>query len=1020
MLTLVTYVVACVLCQEMGPPLCRGLRSEHSVVDQDLWSWYCQARRGGAKHVSKSLLQRHARLAFSKAGIYNFKKGTENFNEFSTAYSTRQQERMSGFSSPEGYATRQAHCPLPPLPHMRANKLPATGQGQAPPTRYKAETLTRASDGWYRRWINRWQKRCPAAINVLPRGTTPSSQPEVIDCGDVVSDVESKSRSAEICRSKDGGLEILHSEGTDSIENITLQSQFSGLKRENASQSPVAVPVEAGQPALPGTSLVMKKPASLNCVINELAKQNVSGSNNFVTSDKNFVGFDSNATSRELRPSNLELKSNEKQKLSKCVSEHHNEDEHSRNVNDDSLDIMDYLTLHITESCENSQFGNNSHCMSHSDTIDHILGSTTSDSFPCCSLLGDQQAQPTIDIGTYSEHLGIDHLREFASLVSQFAGSPTYSHKIPRSVPPCPGKLVVQDDDSISLSKNTPNSEKSQLATKSITVPVTTSDINLVSQMETSQTKLSTGEAVKPHVVSRGPVVPNFTQQDRKKKKKKKISSKHLKKGERYLPKFKKKVLAYAFTHTLKETARKFKVKSSTISAWKTDKTMMNSQDDQVYLIFILWKRQSKLEATRIAMVYLVFEYGSLRSPQGGLYGMTVVTCGWLQQVPSRQKLASREVTRPADWQFLAWLRRCREVDHEVTQQEVLQRAEHLAAQCSSKQEPLECSHWFIMWCERMKKQLAEDELELWVITDRAKEQHIKYPLAFKMEISKFADHYSQTKAAKVFNISRKRIFEWLNVFRKKQGVSEKETEPEVNQQRMGGRTAADVEVDLQIWEWYSKQAKKPSGQEVRQKGVELYQARGHTHMKCSHNWYRRWSKRHQVGGRHSGDELLLEWVLTQLEQGHTVSLANLQARALALLADTTTTPFKASLGWAIRFCKRYPELLYHYPTVESRLPQSLMTKVDEFRMFLQRIIQEKCVKLSAVGCMDEFHVNLSDLLSVNAESGSRRQLLRQPRLGNCHVTVVLACLADGVLLPPMVIAMVILWELQILLALVY
>jgi hypothetical protein len=44
------------------------------------------------------------------------------------------------------------------------------------------------------------------------------------------------------------------------------------------------------------------------------------------------------------------------------------------------------------------------------------------------------------------------------------------------------------------------------------------------------------------------------------------------KKGERYLPQFKVKVLAYAARHTLKETAKKFKVNDGTISSWKKEK----------------------------------------------------------------------------------------------------------------------------------------------------------------------------------------------------------------------------------------------------------------------------------------------------------------------------------------------------------------------------------------------------------------------------------------------------------------
>jgi len=47
-------------------------------------------------------------------------------------------------------------------------------------------------------------------------------------------------------------------------------------------------------------------------------------------------------------------------------------------------------------------------------------------------------------------------------------------------------------------------------------------------------------------------------------------------------------------------------------------------------------------------------------------------------------------------------------------------------------------------------------------------ERHIQYPLAFKMEVASFAEHRSQIVAARTFNVSRKRVFEWLQLYRTK------------------------------------------------------------------------------------------------------------------------------------------------------------------------------------------------------------------------------------------------------------
>lgn len=55
-------------------------------------------------------------------------------------------------------------------------------------------------------------------------------------------------------------------------------------------------------------------------------------------------------------------------------------------------------------------------------------------------------------------------------------------------------------------------------------------------------------------------------------KKSKRCGVHQRKKGERYLPHFKAKVLAYAANHTLRDTAKKFKVNDGTVSSWKKEK----------------------------------------------------------------------------------------------------------------------------------------------------------------------------------------------------------------------------------------------------------------------------------------------------------------------------------------------------------------------------------------------------------------------------------------------------------------
>ncbi|PSN29944.1 hypothetical protein C0J52_26008 [Blattella germanica] len=62
--------------------------------------------------------------------------------------------------------------------------------------------------------------------------------------------------------------------------------------------------------------------------------------------------------------------------------------------------------------------------------------------------------------------------------------------------------------------------------------------------------------------------------------------------------------------------------------------------------------------------------------------------------------------------------------------------------------------------------------------------------------------------------------------------------------------------------------------------------------MKCSYRWYKRWCDRFHVLLRHEGDEALLEWALTQLERGHSLTLSDLQVQALNLASHNA---FKVS-----------------------------------------------------------------------------------------------------------------------------
>jgi hypothetical protein len=63
------------------------------------------------------------------------------------------------------------------------------------------------------------------------------------------------------------------------------------------------------------------------------------------------------------------------------------------------------------------------------------------------------------------------------------------------------------------------------------------------------------------------------------------------------------------------------------------------------------------------------------------------------------------------------------------------------------------------------EQQVYEDSFEK---VKRKHERHIQYPLAFKVEVAAFAERHSQIVAARTFNVSRKRVFEWLQLCKAK------------------------------------------------------------------------------------------------------------------------------------------------------------------------------------------------------------------------------------------------------------
>ena len=119
-------------------------------------------------------------------------------------------------------------------------------------------------------------------------------------------------------------------------------------------------------------------------------------------------------------------------------------------------------------------------------------------------------------------------------------------------------------------------------------------------------------------------------------------------------------------------------------------------------------------------------------------------------------------------------------------------------------------------------------------------------------------------------------------------------------------------------------------------------------------------------------------------------------------LSDFQTLCFKASSGWALRFCKRHTDYLNPDFSVGAKLPDHLEERASRFRVVLQQLIKEKNFSPPQIGCMDELPLNLSP--SLRDKRIGPGILLKHHGLQGAQATVFLTMTANGKLLPPLLV----------------
>lgn len=149
-------------------------------------------------------------------------------------------------------------------------------------------------------------------------------------------------------------------------------------------------------------------------------------------------------------------------------------------------------------------------------------------------------------------------------------------------------------------------------------------------------------------------------------------------------------------------------------------------------------------------------------------------------------------------------------------------------------------------------------------------------------------------------------------------------------------------------------------------------------------------------------EEELVEWITNQRSSGYMVTRMQIQLQALKKRKDAG---FRASLHWVNRFMKRNGLSLRQRTKISQKLPQDLEDKMLSFQSYLLKKRKMHDFEVAQIGNMDEtptfFDMPGSKTIDV---TGNRTIQVKTTGNERAHFTTVLACMADGTKLKPMVI----------------
>lgn len=242
--------------------------------------------------------------------------------------------------------------------------------------------------------------------------------------------------------------------------------------------------------------------------------------------------------------------------------------------------------------------------------------------------------------------------------------------------------------------------------------------------------------------------VKGITKKSHKKSsRKRKALTGTIRKGQRYLPNFKQKVLEYASNHTFKATAMHFNINCNTITEWARERKRLSMQQQKSTTTSMpdsvhLYKTDVIQEPTTKTDIIIVNNNNNSFTVE------TEFNDNTLKKIEKDLPLGGMR----SDERFLLWIKAKRNEGKELSRNEVY----HVAQQCA-KMSRSEHPTWFKLWLKRYEKALQNSDK-----SDHETEKYIMYSNNFKLEVALYAKLFTKNSAARVFNVPRRRIFDWF------------------------------------------------------------------------------------------------------------------------------------------------------------------------------------------------------------------------------------------------------------------